>query len=447
MAYVSKDKFIESLKPTPITERTMKLPTTIFLWLGGNLVVTTILTGIYFIPDMSIGKAFLAIVLGSAAGLVPLVFTGIIGTKTGLSTMAVSRASFGIRGSYLPSALNAISLLGWTIIQAGLAGTSLNFIVSNLTGYSNLAAFTIVSTLILIAITIYGHRAIERFANIASIIMAVLILSLIYKLIANYGISMITNYVIDPSAHGITWFIAFDMCVSTAISWGPLTCDYNRNCPNVKTSAIGLSTGYFLSALLAMGLGILTAAISVGTGNGPSVDPTQCLAKFGFGMVSAIVIFGSLTITNVLGLYSTVMSLMNIFRKVNFKKSVLILGAMVAVAALWSGLLSNFTTFIAFIGAINLPLFGIIVADYYVVQKCSYDSRQILSDDKSGKYFYTKGLNPIAIVCYCISAGASIFWSKVSIPSFGSTVISLLFPFLLYIAACKLFTRVTDGGL
>lgn len=438
---ISKNVVMESLRPTPVSERTMKLPSTIFLWLGGNLVVTTILTGMYFVPDMSIGKALLAIIMGSLVGVVPLVFTGVIGTKTGLSTMAVSRASFGIKGSYLPSALNVISLLGWTIIQAGLAGTSLNYIMQSLTGYNNLRVCTIISALILIVVTIYGHKAIEKFANMACIIMVILILTLLYKLITTFGLAMITSYVIKPSAHNTTWFIAFDMCVATAISWGALTCDYNRNCPNVKTSIIGLSTGYFMSALLAMGLGIVTAAISVGIGNGISVDPTQCLAKFGFGLIAAIVIFGSLTITNVLGLYSTAMSAMNIFPKMNFKKSVIGLGTIVAIAALWSGLLSNFTTFIAFIGAINLPLFGIIIADFYIVQERSYDSDEILADSESSKYYYRKGLNPIAIGCYCVSAGASIYWSKINPPSFGSSVISLAFSFLLYIVVYKLLSK------
>jgi purine-cytosine permease-like protein len=278
----------------------------------------------------------------------------------------------------------------------------------------------------------------EKFANIACISMVILIIALLYKLLATFGISMLINYDISPSAHNITWFIAFDMCVATAISWASLTSDYSRNCPNIKTSIHRLSRGYFMSALLAMSLGIVTAAISVGTGNGISVDPTQCLAEFGFGLISVIVFFEPLTITNVLGLYSTALSVMNIFPNVNFKKTVLFLGTIVAIAALWSGLLANFTTFV---GAAFLPLFGIVIADYYVIQKSDYDSEQILGKDKSSKYYYTKGFNPIAIECYFVSVAASVYWSKIDPPSFGSTIISLDFSFVIYILVHKLLFK------
>ena len=101
---------------------TLTLPRIGMIWLAANLVVTTLLTGTLFVPGLDYATALTMIVLGTLGGAVVLSLVGNIGTRTGLATMALTRGAFGTRGSLLPVAANVIVLMGWSWVQAMLAG-------------------------------------------------------------------------------------------------------------------------------------------------------------------------------------------------------------------------------------------------------------------------------------------------------------------------------------
>jgi purine-cytosine permease-like protein len=114
---------------SPSTHRTMGFGSTFAMWLAANVVITSVLTGMLFIPDLTFYEALTAILVGSLIGAVPLALTGRIGTRTGLSTMVMARAAFGQKGAILPALVNTFVLIGWSWIQAYLAGVSLNYAV------------------------------------------------------------------------------------------------------------------------------------------------------------------------------------------------------------------------------------------------------------------------------------------------------------------------------
>ena len=109
----------------------------LLIWLAANLVVTTLLTGTLFVPGVSIGEAIMWIVVGTVLGAIVLTLIGMMGTRTGLPTMSLTRGSFGLRGSIVPAISNFIVLMGWSWVQAMLAGISIDWMVAQATGFSN----------------------------------------------------------------------------------------------------------------------------------------------------------------------------------------------------------------------------------------------------------------------------------------------------------------------
>lgn len=95
------------------------------MWLVANVVATTILTGMLLVPDLPYLQAMGIVLFGSLLGAVGLAFVGVMGTRTGLPTMVLSRRAFGRRGSNSPAAVNLITLIGWSWVQALLAGMSI----------------------------------------------------------------------------------------------------------------------------------------------------------------------------------------------------------------------------------------------------------------------------------------------------------------------------------
>ncbi|HET9302518.1 MAG TPA: cytosine permease [Propionibacteriaceae bacterium] len=116
---------------TDPAEGSMGLGRTFMLWLAANMVVTTLLTGTLFVPGIRYATALLVLVLGTLIGVTVLVLVGTIGTRTGLPTMILTRGAFGRRGGHLPALFNLVVLMGWSWVQALLAGITLNYVVED----------------------------------------------------------------------------------------------------------------------------------------------------------------------------------------------------------------------------------------------------------------------------------------------------------------------------
>ena len=69
----------DGLAPTDKAHRSLGLGGTIALWLGANVVVTTILTGMLLVPDLKFTQAMLIVLIGAGMGILPLVLVGLMG--------------------------------------------------------------------------------------------------------------------------------------------------------------------------------------------------------------------------------------------------------------------------------------------------------------------------------------------------------------------------------
>src|SRR5699024_12065579 len=102
-------KIVESLgqdtiNPVSPAQRTFGFISTISLWVGSSVIVTTVYTGMLLVPELPYINAILITIIGSLVGAFFLISVGNIGTRTGLPTLVLTRGAFGHRGSILPSA-------------------------------------------------------------------------------------------------------------------------------------------------------------------------------------------------------------------------------------------------------------------------------------------------------------------------------------------------------
>ncbi|OIQ48730.1 putative allantoin permease [Pseudodesulfovibrio hydrargyri] len=427
----------DSLEVVDHAEKTMGFFTTFSMWLSANLVVTTIYTGMYLVPDLPLGQALWIILSGSIVGAIPLALVGSIGTRTGLTTMAIARSVFGTRGSILPSVINMVLLIGWSWVQALMAGISMDYAIHSLTGYSNVALFTIICECIVVFITLSGHKGIEIFEKCIAAAMLALSCVVFYKLFGEYDWHELANLEPTPKS-GTTVAIAIDMVIATAISWTPISADYNRNCKSVRISNWGTITGYVVASLIAMGTGAIVSGLSIMSNLEQTFDPTVLLSKFGFGLFAAFVIFFSVMTTNIMCVYSATMSYMNVRPKSTFWKPALVIGVISVLGALYSGILDNFSDWILTIGGMFTPIFAIMLSDYYFIKKRSLNVRALMENEPN-EYWYSKGCNVLALGVYVVTALLSFYWIKISPLWCGATIPSFVVAFLLYILACKLF--------
>ncbi|QUW19060.1 cytosine permease [Agrococcus sp. Marseille-Q4369] len=404
----------------------------LMIWLAANLVVTTLLTGTLFVPDVPYGLVLGLIVGGTVLGASVLVLIGAIGTRTGLPTMALTRGPFGTRGSLLPAAANLVILMGWSWVQAMLAGISLNYIVEAVTGFSSPVIFAVLCQTVVVILAIFGHAGVARVEPwFAAVILAISA----YVFITAFSTFTPAEFAAIPGTAEpfYTPGLMFDVVLATAISWTVLSADFNRFARTTKGGAIGSGVGYTLSTVTAMTVGATAIGYVVLSGGEPvAFDPTTIIDPF--GALFAVAIFLSVMATNTMVVYGMVTTVVNALpgKRVPFLASALILGAISIIGATFFGLLDQFTTFLVTISALFAPVFAIMIVDYYLLRRRAY-SADIL-EARGGRYWYTGGVNWIAVGSWVVGAALAYVWAYVWPLPFGATVPSFVVTFVLYLA-------------
>ncbi|NNC22797.1 cytosine permease [Salinisphaera sp. USBA-960] len=417
-------------------EHSLSLTGTFAMWLGANVVVTTILTGMLLVPNLSFLHAMLLVLLGSAIGIVPLVLIGVMGQRTGLTTMILARATFGRVGASMPAWVNLCVLVAWSWIQALLAGMSLDYAVESLTGYSNVALFTVLCEGLVVLITLRGHLGIETAEKIAALLMLALATVVFYALAHHYDLASITEV---TAQGGLGNGIAFDIVIATAFSWIPLAADYNRHCKSVTAAVAGTWGGYVTATLIAMGLGATVSALSLSTGLEQTYDPTQLLSNFGFGLPAAFVIFFSVLTTNVMCVYSATLSYMSVRPSTPFWKPALIIGITSVLGSLIPGILDQFQNFLLIIGSLFIPAFALMIVDYFLIDRGRFTHQNLIA--QAGRL---PTFNPVAFFSYAVGAALAYYWNWVAPLSFGASLPVFVVTGLLYYVATR-WQRRTRG--
>lgn len=403
----------------------------LMIWLAANLVVTTLLTGTLFVPDVPYPLVIGLIIAGTVVGAAVLVLVGVIGTRTGLPTMALTRGPFGIRGSLLPVAANVVILMGWSWVQAMLAGISLDYIVASLTGFSNPLIFAVLCQTIVVILAIFGHQGVARVEPwFAAVILAI---AAYIFVVAFVSFSPAEYAAIPPTAEPFySPGLVFDVVLATAISWTVLSADFNRFAATPRAAVIGSGVGYTLSTVISMSLGATAIAyVVLRGGDAIPFDPVTIIEPL--GPLFAVAIFLSVMATNTMVVYGMVTSVVNAIpgRRVKFLLAAIVLGVISIIGSTFFGLLNQFTSFLILISALFAPVFAIMIVDYYLLKRGSYDAD--ILQPRGGRYWYTGGINWIAVGSWVVGAVLAYVWAYVAPLPFGATVPSFVVTFALYL--------------
>ncbi|MBG6181656.1 purine-cytosine permease family protein [Arthrobacter sp. CAN_A1] len=413
------------------------------IWLAANLVVTTLLTGTLFVPGVSWPLAVGLIILGTVIGGAVLVLVGNMGTRTGLPTMSLTKGSFGLRGSFLPVAANVVILMGWSWVQAMLAGVTVNFVVEQATGFSSPILFSVLCQLLVVCLAIFGHAGIARVEPWLALVILAFMAYIFVTAFTAFAPSDFAGLPADPEL-GWSGVAVLDVVIATAISWTVLSAEFNRLAKSQAAGMIGSGIGYTLSTVLAMVLGATTVAYLVlDGGEAVAFDPTAIVAAFGTPL--AVVIFLSVMATNTMVVYGMVSSVVNMVpsSKVKFLPTALVLGAISILGSTWLALLDQFTSFLVIIGSLFIPVFAVMLVDYYIVRKRHY-TKDILRGS-GGDYWYFKGVNIAAVAVWVIGASASLIFTY-SVPSpIGATIPTFIISAGLYLAWALAAKRIVSG--
>lgn len=335
------------------------------LGLWGNVGVSLLgFTGAMFVLQpfgagterLSLLAGFTAIVVGTVLGAAAIALAGVPGTRTGAPAMVLLRGLLGARGSYLPTALNILQCLGWGTFEIVVISAAAHTVAPALPRYGYVLVAGGLTTLL----------AVHPLAWVR--LLRKVLTSLMILAIAYLCIELLRH---PLTVHGGSWhgfFVAMDTTVAVAVSWVPLAADYTRHSRAEHMTVVSILTAYSLSQTACYGLGLL-ALVTVAS------NPGHVYSGF-VAVPFGVVAFGVLVLREIdqsfTDSYSTVASLQNVFPRSDRRLLALVVGSVVTVGALLLDI-ADYENFLFLIGSIFVPLFGVLVVDFFFGRGARWD--------------------------------------------------------------------------
>ncbi len=102
------------IEPIRATDRTSTPAKQFWIWAGANIApINWILGALGIILGLSVVETLLVLVVGNLVGCAFFGLFCVMGHRTGVNQMVLSRAAFGRRGAYLPAAAQLLMTMGW----------------------------------------------------------------------------------------------------------------------------------------------------------------------------------------------------------------------------------------------------------------------------------------------------------------------------------------------
>lgn len=372
---------------------------------------------------MTFWSAFWALTFGAVILELVCILVGIIGCREGLQTSMLARwTGFGQGGSAVVGAAIGISLMGWFGIQSAVSAQAL----TNLIGVLPQWAWSLLFGLGVTAIAVSGFTSMKWVAYVTVPAFLALVAWSIGTELTNHDVADLVRSVPAGPPLGLlegTTLVAGSFMVGAVIA--PDMTRFNRSTADViKQTLFGITLGEYVIGLA----GVLLA-------HAVRSDNVVTIVTSSVGWVGLLVIILGTVKINDWNLYSSGLGLVNFVGTVfgrSANRGAVTLGVGIVGSVLAAGgILERFTDFLILLGVVFPPVAGIMIAEYFVVQRWRADL------DRSRANGTVPGSAPTWVpatlliwVCAAL-IGQFVSWG---LPSINS----LLVGFVLYVVAGRL---------
>lgn len=441
------EKEYSVIETVPAVDRHYGFGDMVATWIGANAN-----TGSWYIGGvvaaLGLGGALTVTFIANPIAYFILALVGYMGYKVGTTSMGLTRASFGIKGSILPSVLNVTQFVGWCAVNTFIAAISMSFLFNQAFGWPAfgkegswwvMAVGILVNSILQIWLTVVGgSRSIKLGERMAVIFLVILTAWETVVIFQNWDLAQITAWK-PPAEMALPFGKAMDAMAAFSLAWVPAIAEFTRY---TKTKAdatiapmIGANVSLFWFAIVGT-LGVIAATLTTGKYDPNLSDPSTIIGQLGLGWVAFLVLLLATVTTNVVNIYAAGMSLANIcpaIRPTPALWAVAILATLVSFVPLFAGsFLGAFIIFLDYVGFIFAPLFSIMLVDFYIFRRQNYDWSQ--ADKEGGVYWYRGGVNWYTVIAWFLGAAFFLYMQNVKLISetVGAVYTTMIFSTAVY---------------
>jgi NCS1 family nucleobase:cation symporter-1 len=246
-------------------------------------------------------------------------------------------------------------------------------VVRGLTGFDAAWFWIVAFGAAVIGLGLWGPVAVVREWLGKFALWAVLLTTawLTWRLLGRADVGALWN---APAAGGLSFWAGVDIVIAMPISWLPLVSDYSRFARRPAPAFWGTTLGYLVANAWFYALGALILL-----GMKTSAEPKAFVEAIALlaGPLILLVLLADETDEAWADLYSCAVSTQNVLPHVSARALVAGLGAAAVVLALAFDV-TRYEDFLLLIGAVFVPLFGVLAADYFVIRRGHYEPAAVL---------------------------------------------------------------------
>ena len=431
------------LAPVPLRLRTWRMGSIAALWISMSACIPTYMLASSLIGGgMNWWQAILTIFLGNVIVLIPMVLNAHAGTRYGIPFPVLCRASFGTLGANVPALMRAFVACGWFGIQTWIGGNAIYKILAVFfpalagappIGWLGINGAQLVCFLFFWGINMWvvwrGIDSIRVLLNIKAPLLIALGLVLLWwawKNAGGFGPILSQPSAFDPgqAKAGQFWAFFFPALTGMIGFWATLSLnipDFSRYAVSQRDQIVGQALGLPLTMALYSFIGVAVTSATTIIYRETIWDPVDVLTRFTNPVLLVVAMLALCIATLATNIAANVVSPANDFahlapRKISFRVGGFITGIIGIVMMPWkliadpSGYI--FTWLIGY-SALLGPIAGIMIANYFMVNKTRLDVEALYRED--GQYRFTNGFSLAGI-------GALLLAVLPNLPGFLVTV-------------------------
>ena len=382
-----------SIEPVPEDARDATALDQFWIWGGANIApINWVLGALGIVLGLGFWDTVMALVLGNIVGMLLFGTFVLMGQRTGVTQMVLSRSAFGRRGGYLPALFQMIIPTGWIAINTWII-LELSTTLLEKIGIPGTALTKVTVVLVIMGVQVglamLGFYAIRTFEKWTVPLTLIVLVAMSIVAWTKGGIDW--NY--KGEAEGAArWTAISQVMTAIGIGWGigwmPYASDYSRFVSRSKSPKKLFWAASLGQLLPTIWLGVLGASIATtGTGADPAVIIVQT-----FGVLSVpvllLVIHGPIA-TNILNVYSTSVAALALDIKVPRQVLAGIVGVFATiftvVLVFQGSLAENVDSWLASVVAWISPWAAIMLVHYFVIRRQEIDVEALYQPPKESR--------------------------------------------------------------
>jgi NCS1 family nucleobase:cation symporter-1 len=405
---------IRAIEPTAQRQSTFDL---FLIFVGANVVATTFQVGASLATSFSLRDVLLLVLVGSVAGAALVAALAPLGPRLRVPSVIAARPALGVRGAGVVAVLLYVSNFAWIALNNVIAASACARAMSSWLGpaFGAQTPWALVLGVLATLVVWRGPHAVARADRLAVPLMLAVAVALTIACVRATPSGARSPVVPMTTMRGL------DVVIGYQVSWILMFADYSRYTRSARGSAVAVFVALAATSVWMMPLGAI-AARAAGTD-----DPGAMMQAVGLGAGGAVLLTLATLTTNFVNIYMSSLAWKSLTPRASDTRIIWTIGivgtALGALPGIW---LEQYTTFMVMLGALLVPIGGLLIAHYYITDRRIDDALVAALYDEAGPFRGTVTAGMAAWVASAVVYFAANRWSGLggTMPALAVAVIA-----------------------